>query len=145
VFSIRNIEPNDMFSVIKLASRNLPERYNPNLFTYFYETFPQGFIIAGRAHKIIGFILGIKISDSTGRILMLTVDEKFRKIKIGTTLLNRLENLMKKENVKNLELEVRIDNITAVKFYEKNGFKIREKVEKFYPNGEDAYIMDKSL
>jgi ribosomal protein S18 acetylase RimI-like enzyme len=52
---------------------------------------------------------------------------------------------MKKENVKNLELEVRIDNITAVKFYEKNGFKIREKVEKFYPNGEDAYIMDKSL
>ena len=56
VFKVRLFKPTDMFSVIKLASETLPERYNPSLFNYFYETFSHGFIIAERAHKIIGFI-----------------------------------------------------------------------------------------
>ena len=56
MFTIREFHPTDMFSVIKLASDTLPERYNPSLFTYFYETFPKGFLIAETGLKIIGFL-----------------------------------------------------------------------------------------
>ena len=45
------------------------------------------------------------------------------------------------ENIKSIELEVRIDNKKAIDFYEKHGFKIIEKIEKFYQTGEDAYTM----
>ncbi|UCH71422.1 MAG: hypothetical protein JSW62_03215, partial [Thermoplasmatales archaeon] len=60
MFTIRKFQPNDMFSTIKLASETLTEHYNPSLFNYFYEIFPNGFIVAEKNRKIIGFIIGVK-------------------------------------------------------------------------------------
>ena len=129
---IRQFQPEDMFPVIKLASETLPEQYNPSLFNYFYETFPQGFIVAEKAHKMIGFIIGVKTNPETAKILMISVLEPYRKQNIGSTLLNQFLKEMSAENIKNTELEVRIDSQNAIKFYKKHGFKITEKISKFY-------------
>ena len=145
MLTIRSFEPMDMFSVIKLASNTLTEQYNPSLFTYFYETFPKGFIVAEKAHKIIGFILGIKINNEKAKILMLSISEPHRKQKIGSTLLNQFLKEISIENIKHIELEVRIDNKKAIKFYKKHGFKVIEKQTKFYQNEEDAYTMELSI
>jgi len=134
-----------MFPVIKLASKTLTERYNPSLFNYFYETFPQGFIVAEKAHKIIGFIIGVKTNPKTAKILMLSVLEHYRKQNIGSTLLKQFLKEMPAENIKNIELEVRTDNQKAIKFYKKHSFKVTEKIPKFYQNVEDAYTMKKEL
>ena len=142
---IRQFQPEDMFPVIKLASETLPEQYNPSLFNYFYETFPQGFIVAEKAHKMIGFIIGVKTNPETAKILMISVLEPYRKQNIGSTLLNQFLKEMSAENIKNTELEVRIDSQKAIKFYKKHGFKITEKIAKFYQNGGDAYTMKKEL
>ena len=87
MLKVRLFRPTDMFSAIKLASETLPERYNPSLFNYFYETFPEGFIVAEKAHKIVGFIIGVKMKPKIAKILMLSVSEQHRKQKIGSTLL----------------------------------------------------------
>ncbi len=89
MLEIRIFKPTDMFSVIKLASDTLTERYNPSLFNYFYETFPKGFIVAEIAHKIIGFLIGVKINQEKAKILMLSVSENYRKQNIGSELLMR--------------------------------------------------------
>ena len=94
---VREFEPKDMFSVIKLASDSLPERYNPSLFNYFYETYPKGFIIADYEHKIVGFLIGVKTSKETAKILMLAVSKQFRKQKIGSELLKNFLNIAKSE------------------------------------------------
>jgi ribosomal-protein-alanine N-acetyltransferase len=145
MLKIRLFEPTDMFSVIKLASDTLPERYNPSLFNYFFETFPQGFIVAEIAHKIIGFIIGVKINLENVKILMLSISEDYRKQKIGSMLLTRLINGIKIEHVQHIDLEVRIDNVRAIKFYLKHGFKISQKIIEFYQDSEDAYTMSKNL
>ena len=134
-----------MFSVIKLASDILTEQYNPSLFNYFYETFPEGFWVAERLHKIVGFIVGGKTISETARILMLAISEKHRGIGLGSTLLNNFLKEMSLQNIKNVELEVRIDNKQALNFYQNHGFKIEEVVPKFYQNGEDAYLMKKII
>lgn len=134
-----------MFPAIKLASETLPERYNPSLFNYFYETFPQGFIVAEKAHKIIGLVVGIKTNPETAKILMLSVSELHRNQNIGSALLTRFLKEILIENVKHIELEVRTDNQKAIKFYKKHGFKITRKITEFYQNGEDAYIMTRDL
>jgi len=134
-----------MFAVIKLASDALPERYNSSLFNYFYETFPKGFIVAESAHKIIGFIIGVKINPETSKILMLSVSELHRKQNIGSALLTRFLEEILTENIKHIELEVRTDNKKAIKFYQKHGFKIIGKITEFYQNGENAYTMAKNL
>jgi ribosomal-protein-alanine N-acetyltransferase len=134
-----------MFSVIKLASITLPERYNPSIFNYFFETFPKGFIVAEKDHKIIGFIIGVKINQDLAKILMLSVSELFRNQKIGSSLFKKFLEEISTDNIKNIQLEVRSDNKKAIKFYEKNGFKITKKIKKFYQNGNDAFTMEKKI
>jgi len=142
---IRPFQVNDMFSVIKLASETLTENYNPSLFNYFYETFPQGFLIAEKHHKIIGFIVGLPLGQKNARILMLSISEKQRKQNIGSKLLEEFLKEVSLQNINNLELEVKTENRPAIKFYEKNGFQIKEEIKNFYENGENAFIMKKTI
>ena len=134
-----------MFSVIKLASETLTERYNPSLFNYFYETFPEGFIVADKDHKVIGFLIGVKINIEYAKILMLAVLKPYRKQKIGSELLNHFLRIISEINLKKIELEVRTKNKTAIKFYQKNSFKITEIQRKFYQSGENAYTMTRVI
>ena len=145
MIKVRLFKPTDMFSVIKLASDTLTERYSPSLFTYFYETFPQAFIVAEKTHKIIGFIVGVKIDSEKAKILMLSVSKLHRKQNIGSSLLNQFLEEISKENIKSISLEVRTDNEKAIKFYQKHDFKITEKLTEFYQNGEEAYTMKRDL
>jgi len=145
VLIIRNVEPTDIFAVIKLTHETLTERYNPNLFNYFYETFQQGFLVAEKNSKIIGFIIGIKTSPDSVRILMLGVSSNHRQQKIGTNLIKRFFEIMYENNVKKIDLEVRTNNEIAIKFYKKLGFNIGNVIPMFYQSGEDAYSMSKFL
>jgi ribosomal protein S18 acetylase RimI-like enzyme len=143
VYIVRKFEPKDMFVVIKIASDTLSEKYNPAIFNYFYETYPDLFIVAELGKKIIGFIIGIKINKKISKILMLTVSKKYRKKNIASSLLNQFENTILKENITQIELEVSILNKNAIKFYQKRGYIIKEKISNYYQNNEDAYIMKK--
>ena len=145
MLKIRQFQTTDMFAVIKLASETLTERYNPSLFNHIYETNPNEFFVAENAHKIIGFIVGIKINPTMAKILMLSVSKLYQNKKIGTELLMYFIEKLSKENIKIIELEVRTDNKKAINFYKKNGFKIKEKVKEFYQNGADAFTMLKQI
>jgi len=145
MIDIRQFKPTDMFSVVKLASLTLTEQYNPSLFNYFYESFPEGFIVAEYGHKIIGFIIGVKINDILSKILMLSISEQFQNKKIGSDLLKNFIRKISEEGIKFVELEVRTDNIKAINFYKKHGFKIRNEIKDFYQNGESAYTMKREL
>jgi len=134
-----------MFSVIKLASETLTERYNTSIFNYFYETFSKGFIIAEKNHKIVGFIIGVKLNQELTKILMLSVDELFRKQNVGSALLNRFFEVILKEKIKFVELEVRCYNQKAIKFYKKHGFIIINQIKNFYQDESNAYTMKKKL
>ena len=145
MLSIREFKPTEMFSVIKLASETLTERYNPSLFNYFYETCPEGFIVAEKNHKIVGFLIGVKINFEYAKILMLAVTETYRKQKIGSMLLDNFISKIRETNIQKIELEVRTINSAAIKFYQKNGFKISEIQKGFYQTGENAYTMTKVI
>lgn len=134
-----------MFPVIKLAYETLTEHYNPNLFNYFYETFNQGFLVAEKHHKIVGFIVGVKTSSEGARILMIAVLEKLRGKNIGSALLNHFLKEIIIQKIKHVELEVKISNNTAIEFYRKHGFIIIDTIPKFYQSSEDAYIMSLTL
>ena len=141
MFTVKIFQPNDMFPVIKLASETLTERYNPSLFNYFYEAFNQGFLVAEKHHKIVGFIVGIKTSLEGAKILMIAVSEKQRGQNIGSALLNHFLKEIIIQKIKHVELEVKSSNNVAIEFYRKHGFIIIDTIPKFYQSGEDAYTM----
>ena len=76
---------------------------------------------------------------------MLAVSKFHRKQSIGSGLLNQFLKIIFIENIKKIELEVRTNNKTAIKFYRKHGFKIKEKKREFYQSREDAYTMIKEI
>ena len=141
MISFRKFNTNDMFSVIKLSSKTLTERYNPNLYNYFYESFPDGFWVCELGHKIIGFIVGIKLSEFTGKILMISVSDIHQNKDIGSGLLRNLLIEFVNQNIKKVELEGSVKNIKAIKFYKKHGFETIDLIENFYENNDNAYIM----
>lgn len=145
MFEIRQVQPQDIFSVIKIAYESLPERYNPLIFNFFYESFPQGFLVAEKNKKLIGFIIVAKTSNKTVRIPMIAVRKGYRRNGIGSALINKLFEKLILQNFQLIDLEVKTNNKPAIKFYKKHGFKISEKISNFYQTGEDAYIMKRSL
>lgn len=68
------------------------------------------------------------------------VEDKYRKKGIGSKLIEEIE----KSNIKNITLEVRESNFTAINFYLSNGFRI-ETIRKNYYGNENGYLMLKEL
>ncbi|MEM0467185.1 MAG: ribosomal protein S18-alanine N-acetyltransferase [Candidatus Thermoplasmatota archaeon] len=138
---IRRVCAEDIVTVVRLASENLPERYNPAIFNHFYEQFPQGFLVAEDQGSLVGFLIGVKTSHTTARILMLAVVSSQRRKKIGSLLLHHFIETMELYQINIIELEVRTSNTQAIGFYTKHGFIIQDTLKNFYQNHEDAYLM----
>lgn len=145
MFTIRKFKPNDFLPLIKLSYETLPEQYNPHVFLQVYEACPQGLLVAEHNQQIIGFIMGAKTQDNKAVILTLSVAPDQRRKGIGSTLLQRFLKEMALQGIKKTELQVRVDNTTAIKFYKKHGFKITDTLPAFYENNKDGYSMMKTL
>lgn len=145
MLEIRQVRPEDIFSVISLAYNTLPERYNPSIFNQFYESFPEGFLVAELNHALIGFLVGTRIDPHKARILMLAVKKQQQRHHIGSTLLIRYLSDMRNYEITEVELEVRTSNHIAIGFYKKHRFAIQETLPEFYQNGEAAYLMNRDL
>lgn len=141
MFTIRQVQSDDLFQVIELASNVLTEKYTPQLFLYFYESFPWGFWVAEKNKQIIGFIVGIRTSQKKGRVLMLGVHEKQRRKRIGSHLLTQFLKESHNRRIDYIHLEVNASNNNAIQFYKNHQFTIIEHTPNFYQNGDDALIM----
>jgi ribosomal-protein-alanine N-acetyltransferase len=100
--------------------------------------------VAKLSKEIVGYAIGEKNKDS-GLIVSVAVKKEWRKKGIGSRLIEKLLENFKKEGMRIVFLHVREENKEAINFYQALGFKIRELVENYYSNGENAYLMEKSL
>ncbi len=93
--------------------------------------------------KIIGFLLYSLIYDRI-EIEQFEVTTKERRKGIGNKLLNYLVEKYQDNNIKNITLEVKEDNIVAINLYKKYGFKKVSTREKYY-DGINGILMEKTL
>ena len=142
---IRKLKNWEFMDFMNILYKIFPDRANPNLFLNLYEVFPDGFIVAVEDRKFIGFAVGTITYEEKGKIILIGVDKDYRNKGIGSKLLKRLLLIFSLKGINEVELEVRVSNSNAIKFYEKRGFKKKERMRGYYEDGEDAYIMVKSL
>lgn len=98
-------------------------------------------LIAEIGQKIVGFGIAIMRSGERGHIISIAIDPKYRKLTFGSQLLSQIISSLKENGALSIELEVRISNVIAQKLYKKFNFQIKEIKERYYSNGEDAYLM----
>ncbi|MCX7760699.1 MAG: ribosomal protein S18-alanine N-acetyltransferase [Hydrogenothermaceae bacterium] len=94
--------------------------------------------------KVIGFFEFSILSD-LGEIFMIAVDKNFHGKGIGKVIMEFILEKMKEENVKEIYLDVSVNNKRAINFYKKYGFEELYIREKYYRNLEDAILMKKQL
>lgn len=149
--SIRRAVTSDLISIMEINLKTLPEHYSD----YFYESLlaelPEAFIVAEVGEKRVGYIMcktEFGFSNfkklgfvKKGHVVSIAVIEEYRRKGIGSVLVEESVNGIKLRNCDEFYLEVRCSNGEAVRLYEKLGFVIRQQLNTYYRDGEDAYLM----
>ncbi len=99
------------------------------------------YIVIKNENEIIGFA-GIWMSPVDCQITNIVVKKIYRKQGIGSLLLGRLIEIARETDFEILGLEVNEKNISAIKLYEKYGFKKVGIRKRYYNNVDDAILMD---
>ncbi len=151
--------PPTSYSIHPLTKKNLKEilllnlrcfkrgeNYNKATFNYLL-TDPDvlGYQLNTASKKIVGFIFIVANNKKVGHITTIGIAPEHRKRGLARKLLNHAENVLLKKDFDSVVLEVRVGNFAAQNLYSKYGYVIIQKLDKYYSNGEDAYLMSKSL
>ena len=102
------------------------------------------FIIALYENRVVGYICG-EVEGEKGHLKSITVDKEYRMKGIGNEILLLFEKHLKQHGIRSVFLEVSVENKIALNFYIKRGYRIIKLIPHFYLNGEDAYILIKTL
>jgi ribosomal-protein-alanine N-acetyltransferase len=93
--------------------------------------------------KIVGFIIGmihLERNFLVGHILTLDVLPQYRRRGVAKSLLQEIEKIFREKGVKSCRLEVREDNIAALRLYRKLGYKEVARLKDYYGNANGIYL-----
>jgi N-alpha-acetyltransferase 30 len=129
-------------SIMKLIQKDLSEPYSIYTYRYFIHNWPKLCYLALYENKCVGCIV-CKLDIhrqmiKRGYIAMLAVDKDYRKLKIGTTLVQKAIRVMIANQADEVVLETEITNQPALKLYENLGFVRDKRLFHYYLNGVDA-------
>ena len=118
-------------------TQKLEEQINGNI---------QFIILENQDSKAIGYASFEKTEDGNGKLHKIYTHPDFKQKGGGSVLLNEIINIAHSMNVKVLELNVNRYN-TAVEFYLKKGFTIKEEIDLDVGNGffMNDYVMSYEL
>ena len=103
------------------------------------------YIVAICDEDVVGYC-GINFVCGEGSITNIAVHPKYRNNGIASTLLGKMIDFAKNENLEFVTLEVRESNIKAIKLYEKYGFlKVGSRKNYYSDNHETALLMTKEF
>jgi ribosomal-protein-alanine acetyltransferase len=93
--------------------------------------------------EVAGFIIAQIETDETiqfGHIITLNVAPKYRRKQVANQLLHEIESLLKQRAIMECRLEVREDNSIAIKLYQKRGYQLVGKLERYYGKRHGLYL-----
>jgi ribosomal-protein-alanine N-acetyltransferase len=143
---IRRVTLADIPTIVAIENEAFADPWDNAIFTEALSYYPTTYFVAVSGGNIAGFVVGA-IEDTGeniyGHICNFAVHPQYRKQKIGSALLNRLEQQFMIESATGSQLEVRESNLAAQQFYRCRGYQNVFQVGGYYANGEDALVMMK--
>ena len=139
---MRHFREDDFLELVKLEQETFPlDAYTPEMLRKRISKYTEGFWIALRDDKIIGYIAAW-IINRQARIDTMAVAAEHRNKGIGLLLLRTALEHFTEKGYYNVELEVRPSNIAAIQLYKKFGFKVVGLKPRYYKaDNSDALLM----
>jgi len=153
-YVIREATLKDIPTVMDINRKCLPENYTQSFFIQHYRKFPKAFIVAEVNGSVVGYIMcrieyGISnfkfALSKKGHVISIAVLPQYRRMGIGYNLMIKAMEAMKNYGATEVYLEVRVSNYPAIRLYEKLNYTIVNRIQGYYADGEDAYVMARQL
>ncbi|MGI8469282.1 MAG: ribosomal protein S18-alanine N-acetyltransferase [Pyrinomonadaceae bacterium] len=147
-YQIRPLTDKHLDEVLHLNRRCFKKGENYTKYTFSFllsEPNTLSYRIASQTENMVAFIFVTVGEDGAGHITTVGVAPEHRRRGLARKLLAHVEEALKKRGISTICLEVRIDNIPAQMLYRHFGYAIVQKLPKYYNNGEDGFLMVKSL
>jgi [ribosomal protein S18]-alanine N-acetyltransferase len=93
--------------------------------------------------RIAGFI--VTHTGRTGHIITIDVVASARRSGVGSRLLQAAEDRLRAGGSLAVGLETAVDNLAALTFYKRHGYRVIETVPRYYSTGVDALRLKKEL
>jgi len=90
--------------------------------------------------QMIGFVAGDKKSSALGWIATIGVLPEYRRQGIASALLAECETRLE---VARIRLSVRLENVSAIRLYERSGYRRVDSWPKYYQDGTDALVFER--
>jgi len=154
-WEIRQFTPQDVAAVIEINDTCLPEHYTSAFFLDLHNNCPEAFQVAEADGRVVGYVmcrLEHGFSEirrfrmaKKGHLVSIAVIPTHRRVGVGKALVTRALEALWKNRAEECFLEVRVSNEPAVNLYKKLGFNTTRRVQWYYSDGEDAYVMCRDL
>lgn len=141
MLEITKMELSDLDEISSTLTSCFDNFWNYNILKSELENTNSKYIVAKLNNEIVGFAGIINTLDQM-EITNIVVRKDMRSQGIGNTLLNELIKLTIDSKMNTIFLEVNSNNFSAIKLYEKNGFKQVGLRKKYYNNTDDAILMN---
>ncbi len=148
VYEIRPLTENHLKEVMKLNLRCFKAGENYTKYTFSYllnEPNCLSYRVVTSSQEMVGFIFIMFHDNATGHITTIGVAPEHRRRGVAHKLLQHAENALRNRNICTVMLEVRAGNIAAQNLYQEFDYTIVQRLKKYYNNGEDGFLMMKSL
>lgn len=95
--------------------------------------------------ELVGFAFVMVNENNAAHLTTIGVAPEHRRRKLAEKLLDHIEAALKIREIGTILLEVRVRNESAQDLYRKADYTIVQRIGKYYNNGEDCFLMMKSL
>lgn len=146
-FSIRPATDEDLLKIVAIEQKFYPMPWTEAQFASELEKSFSSFLVMtdDETDEVVAGYCVFWGMDESIELLNITVDEGFRGRGFAKRFLQVLIADGIKSSKKEVFLEVRKSNTSAIQLYQKTGFEITKVRPRFYSNGEDAYQMKLNL
>ncbi len=122
------------------------EAYERETFRYLLSN-PQTIARQIRAElgEMLAFAIAVVDETGGGHLTTLAVAPEYRRRGLARMLMHEVERSFVARGICSVRLEVRVSNQTAQQLYEQIGYVVMQRMNKYYSNGDDGYMMIKVL
>ena len=143
---IRRAAPADIPAIVAIENESFADPWDQSVFLEALTYYPSTYFVAMCDGVVAGFIVG-GLEDTGeniyGHLCNIGVSPRYRRRGVGNLLVRRTEHQFALELATGVQLEVRVSNTRAQRFYRTLGYKEVFEIAGYYSDGEDALVMMK--
>jgi ribosomal-protein-alanine N-acetyltransferase len=147
-YAVRPLTNEHLAEVLRLNIRCFRNGDNYTKYTFEYllnEPRTLSYRMVTPNDDTVGFAFVMINETGAAHLTTIGVAPEHRRRGIAEMLIDHVENALRAREIGTIMLEVRVGNLAAQSLYRKCGYMAVQRIGKYYNNGEDCFLMIKSL